>query len=203
MMVSTHINGQFAGNYTSIDKVPSGKEVTPTQKPNEFIKGFWNGTEWIETITQEEINEKIVVEYTSRIKEAFTSLRRRALGSSIGKTGSWEYLYEQSQQYKDKYNVAKGTYINTVVSQMIADEANDFGIDAPTMNAMIIQMYEAGEIAYYQFNAMIERARTKAITLMDNLEFTRSLQVIELMENVPEVLTMQDAENLSLTLISI
>lgn len=157
----------------------------------------------IESITPEEIESDLVVEYTERIKNAFTSLRRRALGSSIGKTGSWEYLYEQSQQYKDKYNVAKGTYINTVVSQMIADEANDFGIDAPTMNALIIQMYEAGEIAYYQFTAMIERARTKAITLMDNSELTRALEVIELMENVPEVLTMQDAENLSITLIAI
>jgi len=51
-MISTHINGQFAGNYTSIDKVPVGKEVTPIQKPDEFIKGFWNGSEWIEVIEE-------------------------------------------------------------------------------------------------------------------------------------------------------
>jgi len=68
-MISTHINGQFAGNYTSIDKVPIGKEVTPIEKPDEFIKGFWNGSEWIETITQEELdelNKPIIPEIVSR-----------------------------------------------------------------------------------------------------------------------------------------
>ena len=62
MMVSSHINGQFAGNYTSVDKVPEGKEVTPIQKPDEFIKGFWNGSEWIETITQEEIQLNAILQ---------------------------------------------------------------------------------------------------------------------------------------------
>jgi len=68
-MISTHINGQFAGNYTSIDKVPIGKEVTPIEKPDEFIKGFLNGSEWIETITQEELdelNKPIIPEIVSR-----------------------------------------------------------------------------------------------------------------------------------------
>ena len=52
MIISTHINGQFAGNYTSIDIVPAGKEVTPIKKPDEFIKAFWNGSEWIEIIEE-------------------------------------------------------------------------------------------------------------------------------------------------------
>ena len=58
-MISTHINGQFAGNYTSIDKVPSDKEIASISKPENISNnGFYNGSEWIETETQEEIAEK-------------------------------------------------------------------------------------------------------------------------------------------------
>jgi len=201
-MISTIKNGYFAGNYTNIDDVPSNKTVVNVLYNGNY-KPAWNGTDFEVIDEALELQNKTILDYTERIKTAFTSLRRRALGSSIGKSGSWEYLYEQSQQYKDKYNVAKGTYVNSVVSQMIADEANDFGITETEMNAMIIQMFEYGEIAYYQFTAMIERARTKALTLLDELELVRALQVIELMETVPEALTMQDAENLATTLISI
>lgn len=57
MIVSTHINGNFAGNYSSIDKVPSNKEIAEVEYLGNFYKPFWNGTEWIENATAEEIAE--------------------------------------------------------------------------------------------------------------------------------------------------
>ena len=56
-MISTHINGQFAGNYTSIDKVPNDKEIVNIEYLGNFYKPFWNGIEWIEGATQQEIEE--------------------------------------------------------------------------------------------------------------------------------------------------
>jgi len=57
-MISTHIKGFFSQNYTTIEKVPSNKEVAPILKPDNISdKGFYNGTEWIETLTNEEIQE--------------------------------------------------------------------------------------------------------------------------------------------------
>lgn len=56
-MISTHINGQFAGNYTSIDKVPSDREIVSIEYTYNFYKPFWNGSEWVESATIEEIEE--------------------------------------------------------------------------------------------------------------------------------------------------
>jgi len=68
-MISTHVNGQFAGNHTSIDKVPNNKEVVPIEYLYNFHNPFWNGYEWIESATQEEIeeaNKPIIPELVSR-----------------------------------------------------------------------------------------------------------------------------------------
>jgi hypothetical protein len=157
-----------------------------------------NGT-WVSAIS----NEELITEYTKRIQNAFTYLRRRALASSINKQGEWEYIYEQAEQYKLKYKVAKGEIVNTSVEAMIADEANDFGITSENMNVLIIQMYEAGELAYNQFTAMIERGRTKALTMLETANFDKALQIILIMETVPEKLTMEQAEVLTIQMISI
>ena len=68
-MISTHINGLFAGNYSNIDKVPSNKEVVPIEYIYNLYKPFWNGSEWIEGATEDEIleaNKSIIPEIVSR-----------------------------------------------------------------------------------------------------------------------------------------
>jgi hypothetical protein len=50
---------------------------------------------------------------------------------------------------------------------------------------------------------MIERARTKALTMLEILDFERAEAIIDLMENVPESLTMQDAQDLTNQMLSI
>ena len=148
-------------------------------------------------------DSEVIFNYTQRIQNAFTFLRRRALASSINKTGDWDYIFEQAEQYKIKYRVANGEITNVAVQQLIADEANDFGITVEQMNALIISMYEAGELAYNKFTAMIERARTKALTMLEIGAFDRALQIIELMESVPEQLTMEQAQELTVQMIAI
>lgn len=160
---------------------------------------FPNPTALVEGITDAEI----ISDYTQRIQNVFTHLRRRALASSINKQGDWDYIFEQAEQYKLKYRVAKGEITNTGVQQLIADEANDFQISVQEMNALIITMFEAGEDAYNKFTAMIERGRTKALTMLEINAFDRALQIIELMENVPEQLTMEQAQTLTAQMIAI
>jgi hypothetical protein len=158
--------------------------------------------------TQQEIdakNQEIITTLINRINTAFTKLRQRALASSIGKplAFGFDYIKEQSEQYRDKYHLAKGTIVNTVVSQMIADEAKDFSITEEEMKAMIVQRFEAGENAYLQFTAIVERGRTKALTFVENNDFHKAEIVISNMENVPETLTMEDAILLSNSLIQV
>jgi hypothetical protein len=149
--------------------------------------------------------KEIITTLINRINTAFTKLRQRALASSIGKplAFGFDYIKEQSEQYRDKYHVAKGTIVNAVVSQMIADESNDFGITEEEMKAMIVQRFEAGENAYLQFTAMIERGRTKALTFVENNDFHKAEIVISIMESVPETLTMEVAILLSNSLIQV
>jgi hypothetical protein len=176
----------------------------------DFIKPKVNlaTLELYEGANQEEIeakNQEIITTLINRINVEFTKLRQRALASSIGKPLSfgWDYIKEQSEQYRDKYHVAKGTIVNTLVSQMIADESNDFGITEEQMKAMIVQRFEAGENAYLQFTAMVERGRTKALTFVENNDFQKAETVISIMETVPEALTMGDAILLSNSLMQV
>lgn len=189
------------GFYVSHNYYAEAPEGNTTNVPiaETFIKPKFNGTTWEEGADGTEL----IPPYTQRIQDAFTFLRRRALASSINKTGDWDYIFEQAEQYKIKYRVAKGEITNVAVQQLIADEANDFGITVEQMNALIISMYEAGELAYNKFTAMIERARTKALTMLEIGAFSRALQIIELMENIPDQLTMEQAETLTAQMIAI
>jgi hypothetical protein len=190
-----------SGNYLGIkSETNEGWEFfSTTPLPTDIARVRNENGTWVSAIS----NEELIIEYTKRIQNAFTYLRRRALASSINKQGEWEYIYEQAEQYKLKYKVAKGEIVNTSVEAMIADEANDFGITSENMNVLIIQMYEAGELAYNQFTAMIERGRTKALTMLETANFDKALQIILIMETVPEKLTMEQAEVLTIQMISI
>jgi hypothetical protein len=190
-----------SGNYLGIkSETNEGWELfSTTPVPTDIARVRNENGTWVSAIS----NEELITEYTKRIQNAFTYLRRRALASSINKQGEWEYIYEQAEQYKLKYKVAKGEIVNTSVEAMIADEANDFGITSENMNVLIIQMYEAGELAYNQFTAMIERGRTKALTMLETANFDKALQIILIMETVPEKLTMEQAEVLTIQMISI
>lgn len=162
------------------------------------------GVTYVES-TQEEITQTKTNELTLRITNAFTYLRQIALASSIGKPISlgWEYIKEQADQYRYKYAVAKGNITDAFVSQMIANEALDFGIEPDQMIDLIIDKFEQGESAYLSFTAMIERARTKALTMLEINDFVKAEQIVVMMENVPETLTMQDAETLTNQMLAI
>jgi hypothetical protein len=58
MIVSTFLldNGLFGG-FFSDNKVPINRGVASIMYENQFIKGIWNGTEWTEGATAEEITE--------------------------------------------------------------------------------------------------------------------------------------------------
>lgn len=61
-MISTHINGLFAGNYRFIDEVPNDKEIVNIEYTYNFYKPFWNGSEWVEGSTAEEIQESYILQ---------------------------------------------------------------------------------------------------------------------------------------------
>jgi hypothetical protein len=164
-----------------------------------FVKPIIENDTIIEGATPEEIAELKKSDLTNRITSSFTILCKRALASSIGKplSSGYDYIKEQADRYKYKYAVVKGNIVDAFLSQMIANEALDFGITEEDMKVLIIQKYEQGESTYLSFTATVERARTKALTAIENNDNEKAKQIVLLMESVPEILTMQDAENLT------
>lgn len=212
-MISTHINGQFAGNYSSIDKVPSNKEIVSIEYTYDFYKPFWNGSEWVESATIEEINAPLIVKYEDTIIEKYKYLMLRALSSSMGKYGSYEYLQMQKAEYDDKYKVAKGLVSNSAIESAIEKEMlrdfseatldyilTSYGI-TPTgthlnkMYQLIIFRYEYAENRYNTFKGFIIDFRTKCRTFVENLEFSKLDASFALVDSLPNELTDTEIQN--------
>lgn len=140
-----------------------------------------------------------------RINKSFTTLRQRALASSIGKSldFGFDYIKEQSEQYTYKYEVAIGNIQDTFVNAMIDNEALDFGITSEQMRQLIIDRYLQGKGLFMAYTSMIERARTKALTMVENSDFVKAEQITLMMENVPTQMTIEDAEILTNQMLAI
>lgn len=204
------INGYYVGMRGSL---PNEEEnLTAIEQNSESLQKMANylnpkliSGEIIESATSEEENAQKTFKYTKRITDAFTHLRRRALASSINKPLSlgWDYITEQADQYRYKYKVAIGQIQDAVVNQMIDDEAQDFGITPTQMRALIVQMFEIGDVKYTAFTAMFERGRTKALTAVENIDWVKAEILTVMLESVPEQLTMEQAEQLTTSLLNV
>jgi hypothetical protein len=63
MIVSTYLkDSNFFGGFYDDDKIPSNRELAGVMYENQFLKPTWNGTEWIEGATDEEIEQEQQVE---------------------------------------------------------------------------------------------------------------------------------------------
>ena len=75
-LINTEENNSYAG---CVGTEPNHNNWTETPYLGGFIKEFWNGTEWIESATKEEIAQvekerydELNIEYTQRISDLVT-----------------------------------------------------------------------------------------------------------------------------------
>lgn len=206
-MISTHINGNFAGNYTSIDKVPEGKEIASILKPEEMsFKATWNGTEWIEGTTQEEIDAKTASALLQELTEVCIYLTNRSLISSVNKEGDEVFLRGQVDRYKEKTKVARQFLIDgTIISQewydaIVTELANTntllgAGLDLPTFMGLIVQYYDTGEMRSKKFESAIEIFRCKTKDLITIGDFSRARSCLDLGKTLPLQLSLDDLDS--------
>ena len=178
------INGQYQGAYSNdfiqknYNKVINGQLVSEWELteilPNEnLLKPIWNGSEWIEGATPEEIAEEKKPIYLERLQNYSIDLRLRAKASAIGKKGSRDYIFAQVEMYELKYKIAKGIVSGQYFTDLLTNEALEFGLSIEDFKSLIITMYETAEATYQQFLFMIERCRTFIQTLIENNDFTK------------------------------
>ena len=161
-------NQAFADLYIS-----EGAEVCSVIYSENFLNPFWNGTEFIEGATPEEIAEEKKPIYLERLQNYSIDLRLRAKASAIGKKGSRDYIFAQVEMYELKCKVAKGIVSGQYFTDLLTNEAIEFGLSIEDFKALIILRYDTAEATYQQFLFMIERCRTFIQTLIENNDFTK------------------------------
>ena len=130
------------------------------------------GVQYIES-TPEEIAEEKKSIYLERLQNYSLDLRLRAKASAIGKKGSRDYIFAQVEMYELKYKVAKGLVSGQYFTDLLTNEAIEFGLSIEDFKALIILRYDTAEATYQQFLFMIERCRTFIQTLIENNDFTK------------------------------
>ena len=171
-----------------------------------FIDPTWNGTDFVEGATPEEVIALNTPIYEQGIIERFSYLMLRALSSSMGKYGSYEYLQLQKIEYDEKYKVAKGLLVCPPLLEAITREMyRDFpevmldsiltsygitptGSQLDKMLQLIVYRYEYAENRYNTFKGFSIDFRTKCRTLVELAEWAKLDQAFNLVDSLPESL---------------
>jgi hypothetical protein len=170
-----------------------------------FIKNKWNGSEWIEGATPEEIATIKQNELLNELIETCVLLTERSLISSVNKEGSEKFLQGQIERYKEKYKVAKQYVADQTINNQfwydaIVIEMNNtnlifnYGLDIPTFMGIIVQQFELGELRSQKFETAIEVFRCKTKDLIIANEFERAEACLEYGKNIPDQMTIEDLE---------
>lgn len=123
--------------------------------------------------TPKEIAQSKKSIYLERLQDYSIDLRIRAKASAIGKKGSRDYIFAQVEMYELKCKIAKGIVSGQYFTDLLTNEAIEFGLSIEDFKALIILRYETAEATYQQFLFMIERCRTFIQTLIENNNFTK------------------------------
>jgi hypothetical protein len=166
-----YIISKLTGNiYLNGIKVPLD-DSTPQFQQYLIDKGIV-GVQYIES-TPEEIAEEKKHIYLERLQNYSIDLRLRAKASAIGKKGSRDYIFAQVEMYELKCKVAKGIVSGQYFTDLLTNEAIEFGLSIEDFKALIILRYDTAEATYQQFLFMIEICRTFIQTLIENNNFTK------------------------------
>lgn len=136
-------------------------------------------------LTEKEIDKKnngISKVITDELNSLIASLEVGAKKISIGKEGTREYIETQERIYFRKYQIAKG-FVDDY-NNLIADEAKEFGYTVTEYKDLIIYKYELGLNMFNAFLSMIERARSKALFLIESKNYKKAREIIALMGEV-------------------
>lgn len=170
-----------------------------------FIKVKWNGTQWIEGATPEEITQQTQSFQLSELVAVCEYLTDRALISSVNKEGGEKYLQGQISRYKEKYKVAKQYILDQTINNQfwydaIITEMNNtnavynYGLTIPVFMGIIVQQFELGEFRSQKFETSIEVFRCKTKDLILANESERANDCLNMAKNIPTQLTIEELD---------
>lgn len=219
MVSKINNDNTFGGNYTS-DRVDVSWNTTTTVYNGVFVNPVYNSSTWIEGATTEEVNQHNAIVYKKEIEDLFKYLSIRAEASSMNKSNLDPiFLKAQREEYQDKYDVASGLitsgskYDKTLllIQNEMSDEFSEAVLDVvlpalgvvnftgthlEKMFKLITTKFEYGRAAYDTFNLFVRHFRTKSFLWLETNEWVKLKQAIEFVKNIPDSLTLAEAEQL-------
>lgn len=200
-------NGFLICSYT--ESYPHFKEdwiLIETEITEIFIKPKWNGTQWIEGATPEEIAVQTQTEQLNELISVCEYLTDRALISSVNKEGGEKYLQGQISRYKEKYKVAKQYIADQTINNQfwhdaIVTEMNNtnsifgYGLTINVFMGIIVDQFELGELRSQRFETAIEIFRCKTKDLILANEFERAGTCLTMAKNIPLQMSIEDLDN--------
>lgn len=176
----------------------------------------YDGTNFYEGAPIEEANAIKTEKYEEELKVIYTGLWHRALESSMGKTGTKEYLDSQREEYKMKYDVCKGNVTNVSMQESLEAEMTryfpealldtvlaSYGITIDSswtqwdkFAQLVIFRYEYGESRYNAFTAFLTDFRAAVRTMIENAEWSRVFASFQLAYSIPMELDLTQAQSL-------
>lgn len=130
---------------------------------------------------ESEITSKVYIE---TLKSFFVKNRLKAMSLVIDKQGDESYISAQRESYENKYKVAKGDIVNSVVVANLQLEADDLGISLQDLKAVVIQKYETARNVYERILALNESCRTRIQTHLENGLIEKVKACLELYPNI-------------------
>jgi len=173
------INGDLVSNW-----------ITTEILPNNLLKPIWSSYEWIEGLTVEEINIKDAESYMLKLQNLVSNLCDIAEAKAIGKNGSKEYIASQRKFYENKYDYAKGNFIDQDTEARLVIETEKFNasyginIAIEDFKQLIIYRYDDSKLMYQKYMMMIETGRTATQTLIENKEWQKADEAFLLIEKL-------------------
>lgn len=173
-MKSRIINGKPVGKYTeewlldNAENEISGEkvalwELAPAYEGN-FINPYWNGADYIESATSEEIIEFEKSVFLPNLQKVFSDNELKAKAFVIDKNGKKAYIESQERHYRLKYKVAKGLVINAKITALHEIEAADLGITLEQLHYVIVWKFETAALEFENITACNETCRTRIQT---------------------------------------
>jgi hypothetical protein len=177
-----------------------------------FIKPFWNGSEFIESATVEEEEALKAPIYEKDIISRYKYLNTRALSSSMGKYGDFEYLQFQKLEYDNKYKVATGEVINQPIADTINKERLrdypagtidpillSYGItpadtEIGKMYQLIVFRYTYAKNLYDTYLGFATDFRTKCRTFVELREWDKLETAFAMVDSLEEEITLEQIQ---------
>lgn len=155
-----------------------------------LIKPIWNASKWIEGLSIEEKDNLKTNSYLLKLQTVVSELCDKAEAKAIGKTGSKEYVISQRKFYENKYDYAKGTFLDQDTEDRLAVETSKFNasyglnLTVEDFKQLIIYRFDDSKFLFQKYMMMIETGRTAIQTLIENKHWEKVEQAFVLIETL-------------------